>query len=310
MKKVVVVGSLNVDLTVYTPQFPVGGETVVGHTLKIGVGGKGNNQATAAHRSGGNVVMVGRMGADAMGKVLVEHYEREGMSRAFISISETSETGTASIEVEDAGQNRIVIVKGANAELSAAEVEAAQSEFAACGAVLTQLETGFEPIFTAKKLAQQFQVPFLLNPAPYQPLPAELLAGIDWLTPNETEAAALSGVEVTDAATAAQAAHRILSMGVKNVLITLGCNGVYFANAESEELVAPPKVKAVDTTGAGDAFNGAFTVALAEQLPISTALRFATCCASLSVTRAGAAASVPLREETLALMEETYGLRL
>lgn len=310
LEKVIVVGSLNVDLTVYTPQFPLAGETVVGRTLKIGVGGKGNNQATAAHRSGGNVRMIGRMGQDTMGRVLHAHYESEGMSRAYVSISETSETGTASIEVNGEGQNRIVIVKGANAELSEAEVDAAEEEFADCGAVLTQLETGFEPILAAKRLAVKYHVPFILNPAPYQALPAGLLSGIDWLTPNETEAAALSGIPVEDEDGARRASRAILAMGVKNVVVTLGASGVYYTDGENEELVPAPHVHAVDTTGAGDSFNGAFAVALAKQMPVPTALRFANSCAALSVTRPGAAVSCPMEEETLAMLEEAYGIRL
>ena len=312
MNKVIVVGSLNVDLTVYAPHFPVAGETVIGSTLRIGMGGKGSNQATAAHRCGGDVCMVGCIGKDAMSDVVRRHYENEGMSRDYITESDTAETGTALIEVEASGQNRIVVVTGANAEVSAAQVEQVAAEVGEIGAVLTQLETGYEPIFAAKKLAEERGVPFVLNPAPYSPMPAELLTGTDWLTPNETEASYISGVTVTDAATAAEAARTIRTMGVKNVLVTLGGQGVYAMWEEEgglkEEKLAPPKVKAVDTTGAGDAFNGAFTTALAEGRTVPEALRFASCCASLSVTKAGAADAMPTRAETLALLKGTYGL--
>lgn len=312
MNKVIVVGSLNVDLTVYAPHFPVAGETVIGSTLRIGMGGKGSNQATAAHRCGGDVCMVGCIGRDAMSDVVRRHYENEGMSRDYITESDTAETGTALIEVEASGQNRIVVVTGANAEVSAAQVEQVAAEVGEIGAVLTQLETGYEPIFAAKKLAEERGVPFVLNPAPYSPMPAGLLTGTDWLTPNETEASYISGVTVTDAATAAEAARAIRTMGVKNVLVTLGGQGVYAMWEEEgglkEEKLAPPKVKAVDTTGAGDAFNGAFTTALAEGRTVPEALRFASCCASLSVTKAGAADAMPTRAETLALLKETYGL--
>ncbi len=312
MNKVIVVGSLNVDLTVYAPHFPVAGETVIGSTLRIGMGGKGSNQATAAHRCGGDVCMVGCIGKDAMSDVVRRHYENEGMSRDYITESDTAETGTALIEVEASGQNRIVVVTGANAEVSAAQVEQVAAEVGEIGAVLTQLETGYEPIFAAKKLAEERGVPFVLNPAPYSPMPAGLLTGTDWLTPNETEASYISGVTVTDAATAAEAARAIRTMGVKNVLVTLGGQGVYAMWEEEgdlkEEKLAPPKVKAVDTTGAGDAFNGAFTTALAEGRTVPGALRFASCCASLSVTKAGAADAMPTRAETLALLKETYGL--
>ena len=314
MKKVMVVGSLNVDMTVYTPRFPVAGETVFGTSLRIGMGGKGSNQAIAAHRSGGDVCMVGCIGTDAMADVVRRRYDAEGMSREFIAESTVAETGTALIEVEGSGQNRIVVITGANDEVSAAQVEAAAAKIENMGAVLTQLETGFEPVIAAKELAAARGVPFILNPAPYKDMPAELLAGTDWLTPNETEAARLCGVTVTDRATAAEAAEKIRALGVKNVLITLGKQGVYASwlqdGGVKEELLPPPAVKAVDTTGAGDAFNGAFTVALADGLPVPQALRFASCCASLSVTRAGAADSMPARSEILALLKETYGVEL
>lgn len=314
MKKVMVVGSLNVDLTVYTPRFPVAGETVFGSTLRIGMGGKGSNQATAAHRCGGEVYMVGCIGKDAMSDVVRRHYDTEGMPRAFIRESDTVGTGTALIEVEDGGQNRIVVVTGANGEVSAEQVTEAAAQLPDLGAVLTQLEIDFAPVLAAKALAAERGIPFVLNPAPYKEMPAEVLCGADWVTPNETEAACLCGVTVTDRATAAEAAEKIRAMGVKNVLITLGAQGVYAAwqtpEGIAEELLAPPRVKAVDTTGAGDAFNGAFTAALAEGRTVPQALRFASGCASLSVTRAGAADSMPGREEILELVKETYGLQL
>lgn len=307
MKTVIVVGSLNVDLTVYTPQFPLAGQTVSGHTLQIGVGGKGSNQATAAHRCGADVQMIGRMGKDPLAAAVRDHYQREGMSRAQITESDTAETGTALIEVEDAGQNRIVIVAGANAELSAEQVQAAAGLFATAGAVLTQLETGLAPVVAAKRLAQAAGAPFLLNPAPCRPLPQELLQGVDWLTPNETEAAALTGLPVTDPASAAAAARAIRAMGVKNVVITLGAQGVY-ALWETGQLQLPSlPVQAVDTTGAGDAFNGAFAAALAEGRAVPDALRFANCCAALSVTQRGAAAAMPRRAEVEQLFKAQYG---
>lgn len=310
MKEVIVVGSLNVDITVNVPSFPVAGQSVMGTSLIMGMGGKGSNQATAAHRVGGHVRMIGRIGRDAMADVVRNHYAHEGMSMEGISESDTASTGTACIEVDASGQNRIAVVAGANEELSAAQVQQNEALFAGAGAVLTQLETGLAPVYAAKALAVQYGVPFLLNPAPYRPMPADLLAGVDWLTPNETEASAMTGLSVTDGESAAAAARAIQAMGVKNVLITLGGKGVYALWQGGEELLAPPAVKAVDTTGAGDAFNGAFASALADGYDVPTALRFASCCASLSVTRAGAAASMPQRPDTLALLQSTYGVRL
>ena len=305
MKKVVVVGSLNIDLTVYTEQFPAAGETVVGRRFVSGMGGKGCNQATAAHRAGAKVCMVARMGTDSMAEIVRRHFTGEGMSMEHISVSETSATGIAVIEVEDAGQNRIIIVKGCNEELSAAEVDAAAEEIASADVVLTQLETGWAPILRAKELANAAGVPFVVNPAPYQPMPAALLVGADWMTPNETEASSMCGLPVDGPADAPAAARAIRAMGVKNVLITLGAAGAYAqwtdADGEHEQFVAAPKVQVVDTTGAGDAFNGAFAVALAEGKSVPEAMRFAACCGSLSVTKPGTAPAMPCREEIDAL---------
>ncbi len=311
MVKIVVVGSLITDIDFYSSRLPVTGETALGESFAFGLGGKGNNQATAASRSGAEVVMIGRVGNDSFGQSFFERYRAEGMTTRYLGMSETASTGAADIEIETGtGQNRIIVVKGANDELSAEDVRAASHEFETCGAVLTQLESRIEAVAEAKALALRYGKIIVLNPAPFQKIPDDLFNGIDYLTPNETEAEFFTGVPVEDPVSAKTAAERLLKKGVKNVIITLGSQGAYYYNGRDEDLIAPPPVHAIDTTGAGDAFNGGLTVALAEGLPIRTALRFANCVASLSVTKKGTSAVMPLREESAALLKKHYSIVL
>ncbi len=307
MAKVVVVGSSNVDITGYTSRFPVPGETILGQDYKISSGGKGNNQATAAARAGAQVTMVTALGQDFLSRILREHYTREGMCTDFIS-TKTAPTGMAMIQIsaEDA-QNNIIVVKGANELLSRADVFAAAGQVADCDMVIAQLETSMESLLAAKQVAEQYGKPFLLNPAPYAPLPAEFLQGITYFTPNETEAAASTGIAVESPAQVRQAAEILLKKGVQNVIITLGKRGAYFYNGQEEYLVPPPAVQAVDTTGAGDAFNGGFAVAVAEGKDHLTAMQFASCVASLAITKKGAAQAMPTRKEAENLMQSFYG---
>ena len=292
-------GSSNVDVTGYAPRVPEAGETVLGTELKIGPGGKGLNQMTAARRAGSDVIFISRYGNDAFGSVLRECYRAEGISEARVTCAEGEQTGCAIIEIDQRNaQNRIMVIPGANSNLSAASVLAAEEDFATCDAVLTQLEIPFEAVNAAKELAAKYHKPFILNPAPFSPLPDGWLQGVDWITPNETEAALLTGVVIEhipeDAALAAQ---KILDTGVKNVVITLGTHGAYWTNGADSCLVPGIKVAAVDTTGAGDTFNGALATAIGEGFPIADALRFANVAAAISVTRHGAAVSCPTRSE-------------
>ena len=298
MAKITGPGSLNVDITGFAPRLPVMGETVSGRTIQMGPGGKGNNQMTAAHRAGAQTVLIGCRGRDPLGKVIEEHLSTEGMDTRFVSIRENVSTGGALIEVDDTdAQNRILVMPGANGTVGRAEVLAAEAEFADCDAVLTQFETTAEAVLASKELAHKYAKPFILNPAPCLPMPEGLYEGVDYLTPNETEAGLLTGITVESAADCRAAAEKLLAMGVKHVIITLGSRGVYYYDGETEITLPALPVKPVDTTGAGDAFNGGFAVAVAEGADIPTALRFATCTAALSVSRAGASSSMPYREE-------------
>ncbi|MBE6871335.1 MAG: ribokinase [Ruminococcaceae bacterium] len=307
MAKIVIVGSLMVDLTAYTPHFPVEGETVLGSNLRIGPGGKGNNQATAAARAGGNVKMIARMGKDVLGNVITEHYKNEGLSTEYITVSDSTDTGCALIEVdEQSGQNRIIVMKNANNEITKAHVHGAESEFADCDIFLTQLETSIESVSAGIHLAKKYGKTVILNPAPFQDIPDDLFSHIDYITPNETEAEFFTGIPVKTQADAQKAADALIKKGVKNVVITLGKLGAFYTNGTTSLLVAPPTVKAVDTTGAGDAFNGGLAVALAEGADIESALKFANATAAISVTNKGAATAAPKRKETEMLVTEFY----
>ncbi len=307
--KITVVGSINVDMTAFTPHFPVDGETVVGDRLQFGPGGKGLNQATAASRAGGEVIMVAKIGRDFLSSVALDHFRAEGMSEKHLAIADDVGTGSAIIEVSSvSGENKIIIIKGANEKITAEEVLAAENEIASSDIVLTQLESSFESVRALIETANKHHIPVVLNPAPFQSVPEGLFDGVDYFTPNETEAEYFSGIKVTDEASASLAADRLMeTLGVKHVIITLGKKGAYYKDNKKELLVAPPVMKAVDTTGAGDSFNGGLCVALSEGMDIKTALEFANCTAAISVTRAGAAPAMAHREEIDELYASFYG---
>ena len=311
MAKIIGPGSLNVDITGYAPHLPTAGQTVTGSTLRFSTGGKGTNQMTAAHRAGAEAYIIGKQGDDVLGQILQRHYDTEGLSRTYVTTDPEIETGSALIEIDEGdAQNRIMVILAANAQVGRAEVMAAERDFADADAVLTQLETTIEAVEAAKELAHKYGKPFILNPAPCIPLPAALVDGIDYITPNETEAAQMTGCPVDSVEDCRRAAEILLSQGVKNVVITLGSRGAFFKNVETEHFLPALSVSAVETTGAGDAFNGGFTTAIAEGMPIETALKFATCTAAISVTRLGAASSMPYRHEINELMEREFSVKL
>jgi len=309
MAKIIGPGSCNVDLTGYAEHLPVGGETAVGDMIRTSPGGKGSNQMVAAHMSGSEALLIACIGDDALANCLHEFYGKKGFGKKYIKVCNGENTGTAIIEIDKTdAQNRILIVRGANLILSEADVLAAESDFADADVVLTQLETGDEPIYAAAKLAKKHGKPFILNPAPYRPLDSELLSMIDYITPNETEAGYLTGIEINSVEDAKLAAKKLLEAGVKNVIITLGVNGAYYTDGKQEIHIPGLKVKAIETTGAGDAFNGGFATAIGEGMDIATALKFANCTAAISVTRLGAAESMPTRAEINEFMKEKYSV--
>jgi len=311
MGKIIGPGSLIADVTGFAPHLPVAGETVKGTSLKFGPGGKGNNQMTAAHRAGSEVKLIGCRAEDFLGRILKEHYAAEGMSEEYITVTTEAETGGAFIEVDGStGQNRIIVILAANELVGREKVLAAERDFRDCDAVLAQFETTAESVLAAKELAHRYGKPFILNPAPYIEVPGEIFDGVDYLTPNETEAEQFTGVRVDSLDDCRKAAGRFLGMGVKNVIITLGARGAFWTDGAEELFVPALRVAVVDTTGAGDAFSGGFATAIAERLPVKTALRFATCTSAISVTRLGTSPSMPQRGEILALMEKEYGEKL
>ena len=305
MKQVKIIGpgSSNVDLTGFAPRLPQAGETVMGTTLQIGPGGKGSNQMTAAARAGGDVYFITRLGQDTFGELLSRHFDSEGFRRDYIMMLPQEETSCALIEIDESdAQNRIMVIPTANNHVCADDVLSAEEDFKNCDVVLTQLEIGMDAVLCAAKLAQKYGKPFILNPAPALPLPDEIWPYVDWFTPNETEVTRYTGVEVNTDADAATAADILLSRGVKNVVITLGKRGAYWTNGTESAVVPGYPVKAVETTGAGDTFNGALAVALGEGMTPTQALAFANAAAAISVTRHGAAESAPKRQEILDMM--------
>ena len=311
MAKIIGPGSLIVDVTGFAPHLPVAGDTTKGTTLRFGPGGKGSNQLTAAHRAGSEVKIISARGDDVLGQILKNHYVTEGMSEEYVDVNKNYESGSALIEIDESNaQNRIIVILGANEKVNAESVLKAEKDFADCDAVLTQFETTIDAVKQAKNLANKYGKPFILNPAPYVAIPDELLNGIDYVTPNETEVEQFTGVTVNTYDDCKKAAEILLNKGVKNVIITLGIRGAYFYNGKEEIKVPSIKVKAVETTGAGDAFNGGFATAIAEGLDVETALKFATCTSAISVTRLGSSPSMPYRHEILSLLEKEFGIKL
>lgn len=308
MSKIIVVGSSNADITGYARHLPAGGETVLGDAMNISPGGKGLNQATAAQRAGGNVVFVSRIGCDSFGDMLKKHLAAEKINTEYVSSPEDEKTSCALIEIDgETAQNRIIVIPTANLHVSSKDVDAAEREFPESGAVLCQLEIGISAVSRAMELAKKYGKPFILNPAPFAKIPEELISGSDWFTPNETEASYFSGTEVKDIESAEKAADALIGRGAKNVVITLGKNGAFFTDGKRGEHILPIDLKAVETTGAGDTFCGALAVAIAEGMDKISSLHFAVAASAISVTRKGAAASCPTRDEINALIEKTYG---
>jgi ribokinase len=295
--RICVVGSCNTDLTFRAPRLPRPGETLAGVAFHTGFGGKGANQAVMAALLGAAVTMVGRVGSDLFGEQTLIHLRAEGIDTRFLARDDSLPTGVAAIVVDDAGNNGIVIVPGANAALTPDDVGAAADAILTADIVLAQLETPVEATLEAFRLARQAGVRTVLNPAPAAPLPDELLRLTDLCVPNENEAEALCGLSVTDAATAACAAAALASRGVRSLLVTLGERGGVLADEGGCEAVAAVPVAAVDTTGAGDAFIGALAVAWARGASLREAARQAAAVAALSVTRHGTQASFPTRAE-------------
>ncbi|HIH4730830.1 ribokinase [Raoultella planticola] len=295
--KLVVLGSINADHILNLESFPTPGETVTGHHYQVAFGGKGANQAVAAGRSGADIAFIACTGDDDIGERVRRQLQSDGIDVAPVRAVKDQSTGVALIFVNAEGENVIGIHAGANAALSVEQVEVEKARIAGAQALLMQLESPLESVLAAAKIAHQHQTTVVLNPAPARELSDELLALVDIITPNETEAEKLTGIRVENDDDAANAARVLHAKGIGTVMITLGSRGVWVSHEGQGRRVPGFKVQAIDTIAAGDTFNGAFVTALLEGIALDEAIRFAHAAAAIAVTRKGAQPSVPWREE-------------
>jgi ribokinase len=294
---VCVVGSTNIDLTFRTPRLPKPGETLAGHGFQLGHGGKGGNQAVMAARLGARVTMVGKVGRDEFGEAALRNYRDNDIDTAHVLIDSERPTGVASIVVDDAARNCIIVVPGANLGLSPQDVRAAAGKIESAAVLLCQLEVPIDAVAEAMRIARAAKVTTILNPAPAVGLSDDVLALADICVPNESEIELLTGNPATAVQEAAAAAWELLRRGPRTVIVTLGERGALIADAASAEHVPAPVVAAVDSSGAGDAFIGALGVFLAEKAPLREAVRRASAVAALSVMRVGTQTSFPRQGE-------------
>ena len=295
--KIVVVGSSNTDMVVKVPHIPAPGETVMGSELLTIPGGKGANQAVGAARAGGEVVFIACVADDTFGTDAVENYKKDGIDTSFIKVKPGIHSGVALINVAEDGENSIAVAPGANSHLLPEDIIKARDAFAGAGAVLAQLEIPMETVSAVASIAAELGVPMILNPAPGAKLPRDLLKKISIITPNETEAALLTGTKEVNDDTIPVMAKELYDLGIKTVIITLGSRGVYLLNNDFQGLIPGYRVKAVDTTAAGDVFNGALAAALSGNKTVRQAIDFAQRAAAISVTRMGAQPSAPHLQE-------------
>ena len=285
---IVVVGSSNTDMIIKLDHIPRPGETILGGQFLTAAGGKGANQAVAAARAGGRVRFIARVGRDIFGDQALAGFVKDRIDAAHVVRDKASPSGVALIFVAQDGENSIAVASGANGRLSPKDVKKARKTIASAAVVLMQLETPLPTVQAAAEIAARAHARVILNPAPAQPLPEDLLRLVSILTPNESEAELLTGIKVDDERSAGQACDRLLACGVQAAIITLGPRGAFVATAGLRKLIGGFSMQAVDTTAAGDVFNGALAVALAEGRTLERAVRFANAAAAISVTRMGA----------------------
>jgi ribokinase len=297
MSKILVVGSINMDLVVRVPHAPVPGETVLGGDFETFPGGKGANQAVAAARMGGEVIMVGRVGNDNFGDTLIQGLVDDNIKTTHVIKDMEAPTGIAMIAVAADGENLIVVASGANYQVNVEDVNNTRPLMREMDLLLMQLECPMDVVNAAANLAKAYDVPVVLNPAPAQPLPKALLENVDVLTPNENELTLLADEEDIEIAI-----RKVLDMGVKNLVVTLGANGARVITEDLDQHLPAHEITAVDTTAAGDAFNGALSVALAEGKPLIEAVRYGMAAGALAATKRGAQPSLPTRETVESLM--------
>lgn len=291
-KKILVIGSSNTDMTIKSPRLPAPGETILGGTFVMGPGGKGANQAVAASRLGGDVTFICKVGRDMFGENAVKGYQKEGIDTSHTLYSDQA-SGTALILVDDGGENCIAVAPGANGDLSPADIDSVADVIKKADYLILQLEIPVESVLRAAKIAHEAGVYVILNPAPACKLPEEIFKYISLITPNQTESALMTGIEVKDEASRTKAIESFHKMGVKDVIVTLGSKGSLVCQGNEQIMVEALKVKAVDATAAGDTFCGAVCVALSEGKTLEEAARFATKASALTVQKMGAQSSIP-----------------
>jgi ribokinase len=285
--RIAVVGSANIDLTTFTDQFPKPGETIFGQKFDLGFGGKGANQAIAARLCGADVFMVARVGSDLFGPATIENFKKHGIDTTHVKAVEGLSSGVAPIFVESNGQNRILVVKGANDALKAADVDAAAAMLKTADCIVLQFEIPLETVYYAVAFARKHGIRCIVNPAPGQPVELRALTDVDYFIPNESEAQSVTGIAVRNVEDAKRSAEKLVAGGMRRVIITLGANGSLLAGQGVSAHVAPFAVNSVDSSGAGDAFIGSFAVFLAEGVPEQEAVRRANLYAGLSTTGIG-----------------------
>ena len=300
---ITVIGSSNTDMIIKVPRIPKPGEIVLGGKFSTAPGGKGANQAVAAARSGGKVTFVARVGDDIFGEQALKGFKEDGINTEFIVKDKDAPSGIAQIFVAEDGESGIAVASGANLNLSVYDIIAAKEAILSSDILLMQLGIPLKTVQYAAKFAFDNGIRVILNPAPGQPLPIEILKTISILTPNEAEAAMLTGIKIEDEGAAEDAGKILMSKGVNKVIITIGKKGALILDSSGSELIGGFKVHAVDTTAAGDIFNGALSVALAEKKNIWEAVKFSNAAAALSVTKLGAQPAAPKRKEILEFLK-------
>ena len=306
MKPIVILGVFVADLTFRNDRMPLTGQTIIGKSFKLGPGGKGSNQVIAARRAGADVYFITKIGKDPFGKMALDLYSKEGIKTDYVFITEEVDTGAADIMVNDAtGDNAIIVVPGAADLLSPEDVDKAETQIKNSSVFLTNLEVPVATMQRGLELAKKHKVKTIFNPAPAVDFPDTVYPLCDFFTPNETEAAELAGVPVTNVDEAREAAKIFRDKGVKTSLITLGEMGSYFMNDDGEGHVPAfdMKGKVLETTGAGDGFNGGFAAALAEGKSLDEAIRYGSATAAISVTRLGTAPAMPIKKEIEQLLK-------
>lgn len=301
---VVVFGSINMDLVVRTPRLPGAGETLTGHTFFTASGGKGANQAVACARLGVQTRLVGRVGDDVFAAMLRNNLAAYGVDVTYVALAADQPSGVALIAVDDAAENTIIVVPGANGAIGTDDLTRLTAALADARILLLQLEIPLPAVIAAAHIARQRNITVVLDPAPARPLPDELYAALDVITPNESEAAALVGFPVRDTASAERAAHWFLDRGVQQIVIKLGSKGAYWHDGATGGFLPAFAVEAVDTVAAGDAFNGGFAAAISAGHAFNTAIRWGLAGGALSVTHHGAQPSMPDRAALLVLLQD------